>query len=191
MDFKNTLLTHRGQDLIDQAQVQKSITYNGTDKKLELSGDVASPGNTQYYGTNGSGTKGYYSLPAAGETNTASNVGTAGVGVYKQKTGVNLEFKKINAGSTKVTITDDTGNSEVDIDVAEANLTISNMAGTLALTHGGTGQTTANTALNALLPSQTSQTGKFLKTDGSNTSWAASTVDMTKEFRKLRCGGLL
>lgn len=58
----------------------------------------------------------------AGEANTASNVGTAGVGVFKQKTGVDLEFKKINAGSSKVTITDDTGNDEVDIDVAEANL---------------------------------------------------------------------
>ena len=55
---------------------------------------------------------------AGGETNTASNVGTAGVGVFKQKSGVNLEFKKINAGSAKVTITDDTTNDEVDIDVS-------------------------------------------------------------------------
>lgn len=60
----------------------------------------------------------------SGEVNTASNVGTAGVGIFKQKTGVNLEFKKINAGSNKVSITDDTGNSEVDIDVNQANLTL-------------------------------------------------------------------
>ena len=59
----------------------------------------------------------------SGETNTASNVGTAGVGVFKQKTGVDLELKKLNAGSSKVTITDDTGNSEVDIDVVPANFT--------------------------------------------------------------------
>ena len=52
-----------------------------------------------------------------GEPNTASNVGTAGVGVFKQKTGVDLEFKKINAGSAKITITDDTLNDEVDIDL--------------------------------------------------------------------------
>ena len=58
-----------------------------------------------------------------GETNTASNIGTAGVGVFKQKTGTNLEFKKINAGSNKITITDDVVNNEVDVNVVEANFT--------------------------------------------------------------------
>lgn len=53
----------------------------------------------------------------SGEINTASNVGTGGVGVFKQKSGVDLEFKKVNAGSAKVTVTDDTGNNEVDVDV--------------------------------------------------------------------------
>lgn len=70
-----------------------------------------------------------------GETNTASNVGTAGVGVYKQKTGVDLEFKKINAGSSKVSITDDTGNDEVDIDVVEANLSHANIGGVTSDQH--------------------------------------------------------
>jgi len=46
------------------------------------------------------------------------------------------------------------------------------LAGTLAIANGGTGQTTANTAFNALAPSQTSNSGKYLTTDGSNTSWA-------------------
>jgi hypothetical protein len=71
----------------------------------------------------------------SGETNTASNVGTAGVGVYKQKTGVDLEFKKINAGSSKITVTDDTGNDEVDIDVAEANISHANIGGVTADQH--------------------------------------------------------
>ena len=58
-----------------------------------------------------------------GEANTASNIGTSGVGIFKQKTGTNLEFKKINAGSNKITITDDVVNNEVDVNVVEANFT--------------------------------------------------------------------
>jgi hypothetical protein len=42
---------------------------------------------------------------------------------------------------------------------------------TIAISSGGTGQTTATSALNALLPSQTGNANKVLKTDGSNTSW--------------------
>ena len=45
------------------------------------------------------------------------------------------------------------------------------MAGTLAIANGGTGQTTANTAFNALAPSQVSANGKYLTSDGTNTSW--------------------
>ncbi len=63
---------------------------------------------------------------SGGEANTASNVGSSGVGIFKQKTAYDLEFKKINAGSSKVTIIDDTGNDDVDIDIAEANIDLSN-----------------------------------------------------------------
>lgn len=45
------------------------------------------------------------------------------------------------------------------------------VTGTLPIANGGTGQTTANAALNAFLPSQTSNSGKYLTTDGTNTSW--------------------
>ena len=44
---------------------------------------------------------------------------------------------------------------------------------TIGITYGGTGATTANSALNNFLPTQTSNSGKFLTTDGSNTSWAS------------------
>ena len=42
---------------------------------------------------------------------------------------------------------------------------------TLPITQGGTGQTTAGNALNALLPLQTSQDNKFLQTNGVTTQW--------------------
>ena len=44
---------------------------------------------------------------------------------------------------------------------------------TIGILYGGTGQTTANAAFNALAPSQTSNSGKYLTTDGTNTSWAS------------------
>lgn len=49
---------------------------------------------------------------------------------------------------------------------------ISTTLGTVPIAKGGTGFTTANNALNALLPTQTSNANKYLKTDGTNTSWA-------------------
>lgn len=45
------------------------------------------------------------------------------------------------------------------------------ISGTIPIANGGTGETTANAAINALLPSQTSNVGKVLTTDGTNTSW--------------------
>jgi hypothetical protein len=47
---------------------------------------------------------------------------------------------------------------------------------TIPITAGGTGQTTASLAINALVPSQTSNTGKFLTTNGSAVSWGTSFV---------------
>ena len=44
----------------------------------------------------------------------------------------------------------------------------------LALTEGGTGQTSASNALNALLPVQSSANTKFLQSDGTNVSWVAN-----------------
>jgi hypothetical protein len=44
---------------------------------------------------------------------------------------------------------------------------------TIAIANGGTGSTTANGALNNLLPSQGSANGYYLKSDGTNASWAA------------------
>ena len=52
--------------------------------------------------------------------------------------------------------------------------TAANVTGVVAIANGGTGQTTANAAFNALAPSQGGNSGKYLTTDGSNTSWATN-----------------
>jgi hypothetical protein len=60
--------------------------------------------------------------------------------------------------------------------------TAAGLSATLAIASGGTGQTTANAAFNALAPSQTSASGKYLKSNGTNTSWDdldISTADIT------------
>jgi len=70
-------------------------------------------GTTKIYTKDSAGTEAEIGAGGSGETNTASNVGTSGVGVFNQKTGVDLEFKKIKAG-TDITVTA-TANDEVEI----------------------------------------------------------------------------
>ena len=50
----------------------------------------------------------------------------------------------------------------------------STLSDTVTIANGGTGQTTANNALNALLPSQAGASGKVLQSDGTNTSFVAA-----------------
>jgi hypothetical protein len=45
------------------------------------------------------------------------------------------------------------------------------LSGTIDVANGGTGQTTTTAAINALLPTQATNSGKYLTTDGTNTSW--------------------
>ena len=89
----------------------------------------------RFYVGDGSTAGGVVVGSGTGEANTASNSGTAGVGVWARKTGVDLEFKNLNAGSNKIAITDDTGNDEIDIDVNEGNLSIagSQLTGTVTI----------------------------------------------------------
>jgi hypothetical protein len=68
---------------------------------------------------------------AAGEVNTASNVGLAGISVVDSpsKVGVDLKFRSIAAGTSKISVTHDDPNNAVDIDVVEANVNHNNLSG--------------------------------------------------------------
>jgi hypothetical protein len=53
------------------------------------------------------------------------------------------------------------------------------LGGTLSVSNGGTGGTTASTALSNLLPTQSGNTGKFLTTNGSVASWGTVAADLS------------
>jgi hypothetical protein len=73
------------------------------------------------------------------------------------------------------------GTDFVTTGVTTVNLA-TDVTGTLGVGNGGTGQTTATAAFNALAPSQSGQNGRYLKSDGTNASWDAidiGTADIT------------
>lgn len=82
------------------------------------------------------------------------------------------------ASSYNLVLPSSQGNAgQTFIDDGSGNLSfggLTSLSGTLAIAHGGTGQATANTALNALLPTQTGNNTKFLQTNGTSTSWATA-----------------
>lgn len=68
--------------------------------------------------------------------------------------------------------------SGLNIPIASANILTTDASGnvsstaTLAIASGGTGQTTAGNALNALLPLQTSNENYYLQTNAVSTQWS-------------------
>jgi hypothetical protein len=118
----------------------------------------------------------FINLSVTGTTSFDGSQGTSGQVLTSAGTGATPTWTTISSGSGTVTSVAATVPSFLS--VSGSPITTS---GTLALTYsgtalpianGGTGQTTANTAFNALAPSQTSNSGKYLTTDGTNTSWA-------------------
>lgn len=79
-------------------------------------------------GTGGTGGGG----GGGGEATTAANVGTGGTGIFSEKSGSELQFKNLNSGSNRVSVSNDTTNREVDIDVVPGNIDIATLGGSSA-----------------------------------------------------------
>lgn len=54
---------------------------------------------------------------AVGEPNTASNLGITGIGIFKQKSAVDLQFKKLKPASVKISILDNPSDNTIDFDL--------------------------------------------------------------------------
>ena len=63
------------------------------------------------------------------------------------------------------------------------------LGGTLGIANGGTGATTVAGAINALLPEQSDNAGKFLTTDGTNVSWATVSGGSTGTVTSVNLSG--
>lgn len=139
-------------------------TYLTSNQTITLSGDVTGTGTTAITTTLATVA---IAKGGTGQTTQQSAInaltGTQSSGKYLRSDGTNATLATIQAADVPVLNQNTSG-------------TAAGLSTTLAVASGGTGQTTANAAFNALAPSQTSNSGKYLKTDGTNTSWATVTA---------------
>lgn len=98
--------------------------------------------------------------------NTALSALETKVGVDSSAVNTSLDYKVKNTASI------DPGHHHTTSTLD--SLASSKLTGQVAIANGGTGQSTQQTAIDALLPSQTGKLGQFLTSDGSTSSWSSA-----------------
>lgn len=157
------------------------LTFAVTDSNTTPLITVAVTGGAGYVKSTGSALSVSAAIPFADTTGTVPiNRG----GTNLTSLGANLTLLGSN-GSSLVYRTLISTDSSIDFDWTEVGelrmvvdpsvININNFSGTLGITKGGTGSTTASGAITALLPPQTGHPGKVLSTDGlGGLSWIAA-----------------
>jgi hypothetical protein len=104
----------------------------GSDRTLNLVGDVASPGNSKYYGTNSGGTRGFYDLPSGGGPDVTVQSLSGTTPSWDMSNGINAKITL--SGNTEITLSNvPTGYS--------GNLTVTNPSNTYTITFTLSGKT--------------------------------------------------
>lgn len=175
-------------DNIASALVQRDVSGNFSAGTITatLSGNATNVSGTVAIGNGGTG-------QTTQQAALTALAGTQASGQYLRSNGTNTLLSSIQAADVP-TLNQNTTGTAFNI-TASSNSTLTtlsslslpgsqvsgnisgnaaNVTGTVAIGNGGTGQTTANAALNALLPSQTLAANKYLKSDGTNTTWASA-----------------
>jgi uncharacterized protein (UPF0254 family) len=96
----------------------------------------------------------------------ASNAGSAGVGVFDSYLNTDLEFRNLNPTSSRITLTLDSLNKNIDVDADESAFDLNAIGGVLGIGKGGTGQTNKTAAFDALAP--TASRGDIIASNGTN-----------------------
>lgn len=137
-----------------------SIDVSGGTTGLTTSGGpITAAGTITLGGTLALANGGTGATSAQAALNTLASSVTNGS--YLRGNGTNVVMSTIQASDVPTLNQNTTG-------------TAANVTGIVAIANGGTGQTTANAAFNALVPSQTGNNGRYLTTDGTNTSWGVN-----------------
>jgi hypothetical protein len=160
-----------------------SVTSGGTGLNTITTGQIIFGSGTNTYGRLNAGTSGFVLTSAGVAAPTWSKVAISSLAditqlsVLGRSVGSNGPVAPINAGTDDVVLR----RSSSVLGFGSINLGATNTVGSsvLAIANGGTGQTSANNAFNALAPSQTGNAGRYLTTNGTTTSWGVITTGGT------------
>jgi hypothetical protein len=159
-----------------------SVALSGGTTGITVSGSPVTSSGTMTLGgmlAIANGGTGAITQPGAINNLLPSQSGQAGK--FLNTDGTNVSWATAGSGGVGTVTSVGLGTSLSGLTVTGSPVTTSgvlSLGGTLGVPSGGTGATTANAAFNALVPSQTTNSGKFLTTNGTDTSWGTAVTSV-------------